>query len=99
MNKIESLTTVKLSPDVISKILRDLRSPVEIMLNSTRSYSDRLTSLFPSFGKSIMEPTLAELVSGKITPEEACKQMNPASKPSGTTPSSTSPQAMGVPEI
>ena len=25
MNKIESLTTVKLSPDVISKIPRDLR--------------------------------------------------------------------------
>ena len=73
-------------------------SPVEIMLNSTRSYSDRLTSLFPSFGKSIMEPTLAEL-KRQDHPEEACKRMNPASKPSGTTPSSTSPQAMGVPEI
>ena len=99
MQQIESLTTVKLSEDVISLIPKDLKAPVEIMLKSTRSFSDRLTSLFPAYGKGVMEPTLNELVSGKITPEEACKRLEAGLEAIRSNPDIYKPPAMGVPPV
>ena len=46
-----------------------------------------------------MEPTLAELVSGKITPEEACKRMESGLEAIRNDPEQYKPPAMGVPEI
>ena len=99
MNQIESLTTVKLRPEIVSQIPRDLQTPVRIMLDSTRSYSDRLTGLFPTWNKSVLEPTLGELVASKLTPEQACRRLEAGLEAIRRDPEIYKPPQMGVPPM
>jgi N-acetylglucosamine transport system substrate-binding protein len=76
-----------------------LQSAVDVLNVSTRIYSDRLSGLYLTFGKSALPDGLADLLSGKCTPEQFGQRMEAAIDAVRRDPDIYKPPARGVPAL
>jgi ABC-type glycerol-3-phosphate transport system substrate-binding protein len=97
IQKLDTLSPVKDSVKGL-KISPELQSAVDVMDVSTRIYSDRLTGLYPEFDKGPLHDALADLLSGKCTPEEFGKRLEAAADTIRKDPEIYKPPANGVPK-
>jgi N-acetylglucosamine transport system substrate-binding protein len=75
-----------------------LQSAVDALDQSTRLYSDRLSELYLEFAKNTEPDALADLLSGKITPEQFGARLEAAMEQVRRDPEIYKPAPMGVPE-
>lgn len=68
IRQLDTLTPVREAAKGVA-LSPELQSAVDVLNHSSRTFSDRLSSLYLEFGKTILPDALAGLVSGKITPE------------------------------
>ena len=76
-----------------------LQSAVDVMDHSSRIFSDRLTSLYLEFGKTVVPVNLSSLVTGKITPEAFAQHLEDAIQRVRSDTDIYKPEPMGVPTL
>jgi N-acetylglucosamine transport system substrate-binding protein len=76
-----------------------LRSAVAVVERSTRTFQDRLGSLYLEFNQTAMVDGLAGLVSGRITPEQFGQKLEAAVEKVRRDPEIYKPEPMGVPTL
>lgn len=76
-----------------------LQSAVDVMDRSTRIFDDRLTSLYLEFGKTVVPVNLADLVAGKISPEQFASNLDKAIGQVRRNPEIYKPEPIGVPAL
>ena len=76
-----------------------LQSAVEVLDRSDRLYSDRLSGLYLTFGKSVMPDAISDLLSGKITPEAFGARLEAAMQEVRSNPDIYKPPTRGVPPL
>ncbi len=76
-----------------------LQSAVNIVNGSSRIFSDRLTTLYLAFDKSVVEVNLADLVAGKVTPERFAQNLEDGLSAVRADPDIYKPEPRGVPPL
>jgi N-acetylglucosamine transport system substrate-binding protein len=74
VNQLDTLSPVRDSTKGLT-LSPDLQSAVDIVSQRSRFFSDRLTGLYPTFGNTAVRDGLADLLSGKSTPEAFAKRL------------------------
>jgi N-acetylglucosamine transport system substrate-binding protein len=76
-----------------------LQSAVDVVNSSSRIFQDRLTGLYLEFGQTTVHDSLADLVSGKITPDKFAHQLEDGAERVRRDPDIYKPAATGVPAL
>lgn len=97
IQQLDTLSPVKDSAQGLA-ISPALQSAVDALNHSTRLYSDRLSSLYLEFGKNALPDALADLLSGKNTPDQFGARLEAAIDQVRRNPEIYKPAAMGVPQ-
>lgn len=97
IQKLDTLSPVKDSVKGLP-ISKELQSAVDVMDHSTRIFSDRLSGLYLEFDKGPVHDGLADLVSGKCTPEQFGQRLEAAAELVRRDPEIYKPPAAGVPQ-
>ena len=97
IQRLDTLSPVKDSVKGI-KISPELQSAVDVMDHSSRIFSDRLSGLYPEFGRSALQVGLADLVAGKIAPEQFGKKLEAGIDEIRRNPDIYKPPTRGVPD-
>jgi N-acetylglucosamine transport system substrate-binding protein len=74
-----------------------LQGAVDIVSTSTRLYSDRLGQLYLEFSRTILQQGQADLLSGKITPEQFAQRLEDGADAVRRNPEIYKPPRRGVP--
>jgi ABC-type glycerol-3-phosphate transport system substrate-binding protein len=80
------------------RISPELQSAVDVIDRSSRIFSDRLGSLYLEFNTTTLQQAQADLISGKITPEEFGGRLENAIERVRRNPEIYKPPARGVPK-
>ena len=75
-----------------------LQSAVDVLERSSRTFSDRLDGLFPDLVRTTVQHALAELMGGRITPEEFASRLEAGIDAVRQNPRIYKPPARGVPD-
>lgn len=97
IQRLDTLSTVKDSEKGI-KISPELQSAVDVLNKSSRLFADRLSLLYLDFAKNDMPDALADLLAGKVTPEQFGQRLESAIEKVRRDPEIYKPAPMGVPE-
>lgn len=97
IQRLDTLSPVKDSVKGI-KISPELQSAVDVMDHSSRIFSDRLSGLYPEFSRSALQVGLADLVAGKIAPEQFGKKLEAGIDEIRRNPDIYKPPTRGVPD-
>ncbi len=76
-----------------------LQSAVDVLDRSDRLYSDRLSGLYLTFGKSVLPDSLTDLLNGKVTPEAFGSRLEATMAQIRSDPDVYKPPARGVPAL
>ncbi len=95
---LATLSPVKGAADGM-EISYDLKSALAIQNRATRNFGDRLTGLYPDFGRNDCKAAQADLLEGKITPEEFGRRLEAGVEKVRRNPDIYKPPAMGVPSL
>jgi ABC-type glycerol-3-phosphate transport system substrate-binding protein len=96
VRRLDTLSPVKDSVKGV-RISRELQSAVDVLDRSSCIFSDRLGSLYLEFSMTALQQSLADLVSGKITPEGFGARLEAAIDQVRWDPEIYKPPAGGVP--
>lgn len=77
----------------------ELQSAVDVLEHSSRNFLDRLGSLYVEFNRTVAEPALADLLWGKITPEEFGQRLEAGIEKVRRDPDIYKPPPRGVPPL
>jgi len=96
VQRLDSLSPVK---DCVKgiRISPELQSAVEVVDQSSRIFSDRLGSLYLEFNMTALQQGLADLMAGKVAPEEFGARLEAAIERVRRNPEVYKPPARGVP--
>ncbi|HZT43238.1 MAG TPA: extracellular solute-binding protein [Chthonomonadaceae bacterium] len=95
--QLDTLSPVRNSERGIS-LSPDLQSAVDVMHASSRLFSDRIDTLFPEFTRGAEQVGLADLLAGKITPEQFGKELEAGMEDIRRDPDIYKPPPQGVPQ-
>jgi len=76
-----------------------LQSAVDVLDRSDRLYTDRLSGLYLTFGKSVLPDALTDLLTGKTTPEAFGSRLEAAMQQVRSDPDTYKPPTRGVPAL
>ncbi len=96
IQQLDTLSPVQGSAQGL-KLSSGLQSAVDVLSKSTRLYSDRISGLYLEFAKNAEPDLLADLLSGKITPEQFGARLESAIDQVRRNPEIYKPAPMGVP--
>lgn len=98
---IEQLDTLSPVKDSVKgvPISPALQSAVDVLDKSNRLYSDRLSSLYLTFGKSVLPDALTDLLTGKVTPERFGARLEAVMQKVREDPDIYKPPVRGVPAL
>jgi N-acetylglucosamine transport system substrate-binding protein len=94
--KLDALSTVKDCTDGVV-ISPALESAVKVVKGASRIFNDRLEGLYLEFGKTELLDALANLLPGKITPEQFGQRLEASLEKVRRNPEIYKPPARGVP--
>lgn len=80
-------------------ISRELQSAVDVLDQSSRIFSDRLGSLYLEFNVTVLQEAQADLLAGRITPEEFGRRLEAGAEKVRRDPDVYKPPARGVPVL
>ena len=80
-----------------ARVSSALQGAVDILDRSTRLYSDRLGTLYLEFGRTVLQQGQADLLAGKITPEQFARRLEDGAEAVRRNPEIYKPPARGVP--
>lgn len=108
MLSMENARTYTLSLDTLSPV-RDsakgipissaLKSAVDVLDHSSRTFQDRLTNLYLEFDKSVLQDSQSALMTGRITPQEFGRRLEAGIDRVRRNPDIYKPRPMGVPVL
>jgi ABC-type glycerol-3-phosphate transport system substrate-binding protein len=96
VQRLDTLSPVKGCVKGI-RISPELQSAVDVLDRSSRTFSDRLASLYLEFSVTASQQSLADLMAGKITPQEFGARLETAIERVRRDPEIYKPPARGVP--
>jgi len=96
--RLDSLSAVRDSTAGLA-ISPELRSAVDVLGGSSRIFQDRIGMLYLEFGANVLQDAQADLISGRITPEEFARRLEAGAEATRRNPDIYKPAPMGVPDL
>jgi ABC-type glycerol-3-phosphate transport system substrate-binding protein len=105
---IENARTYTLQLDTLSpvrdstrglKISPELQSAVDVLNSSSRIFQDRISTLYLEFNTTVIQDALADLISGRVSPEVFGKKLEAGAEATRRNPDIYKPEPTGAPSL